>query len=246
MSQSLSLQDPRQDPSGSAGTLPDGVDRRYLLRYLGAGMAALAVPGALAAVDVKPLSAAAEPTPCNPLGLPYHLSILDPKYPHALVPHAHKLALLGTSGKTNRIVGAIDDLVKKNKAFFQKSPIVKELSKRVKSGKTPKTVQEMFSLFETSWTGPSVCIVGPEHCIDTGCDDACWAGGKYPGGQCYPAPAGIFEEECICACNPGFLEFTLLALLILLLLATPGPDEIPVLLAAVSRLIIRRAPVPVP
>ena len=219
---------------------PGHLDRRHLLRYLGAGMAALAAPGALAAaVDLG--------SPCEPTGLPSHLAILDPRYSNALVPYAYKATLSGTGGKANRVLGAIDDLVKKNKAFFQKSPIVKELSKRVKSGKTPKTVQEMLGLFETSWTGPDVCITGPAgKCIDTGCDDACWAGGKYPGGACYPTPTAIFDEECTCFCNPGLLELSLLALLILLLLATPGPDEIPALLAAVSRLIIRRAPVLVP
>lgn len=240
MSQPLSLEDPRQDPSGSAGTGPDGVDRRYLLRYLGAGMAALAVPGALAAVDVKPLSGTAEPTPCNPLGLPYHLSVLDPKYPHALVPHAHRLASIATQGKVGRINAAIDDLVKKNKAFFQKSPIVKELSKRVKSGKTPKTVQEMLSVFEAGWMVPDLCEPVAGVCEDFGCDDACWTQRNSPGGTCVPLPF-VAGNPCECVCNPGILEFTLMALILLLLLVTPGPDEIPGILGVISRLIIRRA-----
>ena len=214
---------------------PDHLDRRHLLRSLGAGLAALAVPGSLAAAG----EASGPTDPCNPTGLPYHLSVLDPAYPNALVPHARKLAVLATQGKKERVMGAIDDLVKKNKAFFQKTDFVKNLSKLVKSGKTPKTIQEMLSLLAVGWVTPELCEPENGSCKDFGCADDCRLRG-HSGGGCLPL--GLPEEPCSCLCIPGVLEFSLIALILLLLMMTPGPDEIPAILAAVSRLIIRRAP----
>lgn len=212
------------------------LDRRNLLGVLGASMAMMAVPKAVAAGEIT--------DPCNPLHLPYHLSVLDPAYPDALVPHGHKLALIATQGKKDRVVAAIDDLVKKNKAFFQKTQFVKKLAPLVKSNKPPKTVQEMFALFEIGWVVPELCEPVKNVCKDFGCDDECWLKHNSPGGACLPV-GFLGGNPCECVCFPGVFEFALMALIILLLLATPAPDEIPAILAAISRLIIRRAPVPV-
>lgn len=224
---------------------PDHLDRRHLLRYLGASMAALAVPGSLAAVAGP--AGVPGPDPCGPpSGLPYHLSILDLRYPDAVVPNAHQIALLSTTGKPRNLFKPIDQLITKNRALFKKSVVVKKLAERVRNGNPPKTAQEMLLLFRSAWSLPSLCIAGPDGgCIDTGCDTECIVRGA-PGGECFSIPFDVLEEDCSCACSPPWYEFALLALILLLLFATPGPDEIPAILAAISRLIIRRAPVPVP
>lgn len=208
------------------------LDRRHLLGFLGAGiagMAALAAPGAAAGDD-----------PCNPTSLPSHLSVLSPGFPNALIPHAHRLAVVATHGKKERMLGAIDDLVKKNKAFFQKAGSVQLLSHLAKSGKTPKSVVEMLSLFEAGWTpvAPNLCAPVSGTCKNTGCNDKCKQGGKYSGGEC----AGLFTDEaCTCVCNTAPAELSLVALIVMALLATPAPEEIPGILDAISQTILRRA-----
>ena len=200
------------------------LDRRHLLGFLGAGMAALAAPGAAAAAD----------DPCNPTSLPSHLASLVPG-PNALVPHAHRLAVVATHGKKDRLLGPIDDLVKKNKAFCQKAVPVQILSQLVKNGKTPKTVVEMLSLFEVGWTpaAPSLCQPVSGTCKNTGCSGSC-----KQGGEC----VGLFTDEpCSCVCNPSPVEFSLVSLIILALLATPVPEDIPGILGAISQTILRRA-----
>lgn len=221
---------------------PDHLDRRHLLRSLGAGLAALAVPGALAAVAADPSDVPGPEPPCGPTSLPSHLAILDPCYPNALIPHAYRLGMLATQGKKDSPMAALDNLLKKNKAAFQKTAFVKNLTKRVKSAGPPKTIEEMFSLLAVGWLTPALCELNGK-CEDFGCADDCRLRG-HPGGGCLPL--GIPEEPCTCLCIPSVLEFSLIALVLLLLMMTPGPDEIPAILAAVSRLIIRRVPVPIP
>ena len=209
----------------------NNLDRRHLLRFLGAGMAAMAVPTALAA-------AAGETDPCNPTSLPSHLSVLEPSYANALVPHAHRLAVVATHGKKDRLLAPIDDLVKKNKAFFQKTDFVKNLSQVVKLGKTPKSVVEMLSLFEAGYTPPGgLCQPAAGKCKDSGCNDRCRQGGKYSGGECL----GLFTDEpCSCVCNPALPDFSLMSLIVFTLFATPAPEMIPGILSAISQTILRR------
>lgn len=208
---------------------PHPLDRRHLLRFLGAGMAAaLAAPSVLSAGE----------DPCNPGSLPSHLSVLESTYVNALVPHAHRLAVVATHGKKDRLLKPIDDLVKKNKEFFKKADFVKNLSQVVKLGKTPKTVVEMLSLFEAGWTPPALCDSVGGKCKDFGCNDRCKQGGKYTGGEC----VGLFADEpCSCVCNPGPHEFSLMGLIVLALLATPVPEQISGMLATISQTILRQA-----
>ena len=206
------------------------LDRRRLLGFLGAGVAALAAPSALATAGEDP---------CNPTSLPSHLASLSPG-PNALIPHAHRLAVTAAHGKNTRMLGAIDDLVKKNKAFFQKAVPVQILSQLVKSGKTPKTVVEMLSLFEAGWTpsAPSLCAPAGGTCKNTGCSDSCKRGGKSSGGEC----VGLFTDEpCSCVCDPAPAELSLVSLIVMALLATPTPEGIPGILTAISQTILRRA-----
>jgi hypothetical protein len=208
------------------------LDRRHLLGFLGAGMAVMAAPKALAAGE----------DPCNPTSLPSHLSFLVPQYPDALIPHAHRLAVTATHGKKDRLLKPIDDLVKKNKAFFQKADFVKNLSQVVKMGKAPKSVLEMLSLFDAGWTPPSAKLCEPVagKCKDFGCSNNCKQGGKYTGGEC----VGLFTDEpCSCVCNPGAPEFSLMGLIVLALFATPAPDQIPGTLANITQTILRAAAV---
>ncbi|HYH45084.1 MAG TPA: hypothetical protein VEG34_05315 [Thermoanaerobaculia bacterium] len=194
-------------------------------------MAALAAPSTLATAGEDP---------CNPTSLPSHLSVLSLGFPNALVPHAHRLAVTAAHGKNTRMLGAIDDLVKKNKAFFQKANSVQILSQVVKIGKTPKTIVEMLSLFEAGWTpaAPSLCQPVSGTCKNTGCNDRCKQGGKYSGGEC----VGLFTDEpCSCVCNSAPAELALVALIVMALLATPGPEDIPGILGAISQTILRRA-----
>jgi hypothetical protein len=85
----------------------------------------------------------------------------------------------------------------------------------------------------------NLCIEGPlgQSCISTGCDEIpgdCWL---------VPEPLrGITENVCECIREVSWWEVGLIALLLLLLIATPGPDEIPAMAAAASRLIVRVAP----
>lgn len=206
------------------------LDRRHVLGFLGASMAALAAPGALTAGE----------DPCNPTSLPSHLSVLVPQYPDALVPHAHRLAVVATHGKKDRLLKPIDDLVKKNKAFFQKTDFVKNLSQAVKSGHTPKNVVEMFSMFQKGWLPPTPALCEPVagKCKDFGCNDRCRKDAKYSGGEC----VGLFTDEpCSCVCNPGAPEFSLMGLIVMALFATPVPEQIPGVLTAISQTILKQA-----
>ena len=245
MSQSSILTHPSQPPAGAGDA--NSLDRRHLLRFLGAGMAALAAPGALAAAVADPLAAPGSAPCASTFVLPSHLMILDCRYPDALIPHLHRLALIGTHGKNGPLIGAIDNVLKKNKKALQKSGFVKGVAERMERGNPPKTIQEMFSLFENAWIAPEICLKVGRSCVDKGCSNACY-NLDYPGGVCLNLGtiADFPGGPCHCVCYPGLLEFTLAALIALLLVLTPGPDEIPAILAYISRLIVRRVPIPIP
>lgn len=171
--------------------------------------------------------------------------------PNGLVHLTTQYAHLAAAGDPDRLLGALEGFVLANREILSTSAVVLTLAERARANQLPTTIQDMYGVFQANWSpqgdgfdGGNICIEGPANCIDTGCDAKCSAQG-WSGGDCWDVP-GILEdaglEPCECVCSPPWYEIVLLALIALILFATPGPDEIPATIAAISRYIVRAAP----
>lgn len=248
------------NPGSTQGS---AVDRRSFLTQLGLGTAMLLGPAAALRAQFN----TATPRLVGSGGLPAHLTSQDPNDPNAVVPHSYSIASVYSRGDVNEMLDHLETFIDQNLTLLRQSDIPRLFAEREAAGQTPTTVVEMMQVFyeglssglsdpnqgfsteEVSQASAldsfgSLCIEGPESCIDVGCDDYCSARGR--SGTCFPVPEiaqeGLGLEPCECVCNPKWYEVALLALVVLLLIATPGPDELAAIAAAASRLIVRAAP----
>jgi hypothetical protein len=231
----LALAQPDRAPAPS-------VDRRSLLSGLGA-LTLLAAPASvLRAVETVP----AEPLPaCTPPSeMPAHLTSLCASDPNSFAVHAWGAAEAYGAGGTSGLLDRLEEFVTAHKTELSTSQFVLDLAALERNRNLPRTIEGLTQVMINSTLcsagdSGSLCIEGPlgESCISTGCDDI--------PGDCWLVPEllrGHVEEPCECVRTPKWYEVVLIALLLLLLIATPGPDEIPAMIAAASRLIVRVAP----
>jgi hypothetical protein len=231
----LALAQPDRAPAPS-------VDRRSLLSGLGA-LTLLAAPASvLRAVEPAPT----QPLPvCSPpSGMPAHLASLCASDPNSFAVHAWGAAEASGAGGTAGLLDRLEEFLTAHKRELSTSPFVLNMAALERSGNVPTTIEGLTQVMVNSTlcsagdVGGALCIEGPlgESCISTGCDEIpgdCWL---------TPKPLRDFVEPCECVREVSWWEVALMALLLLLLIATPGPDEIPAMVAAASRLIVRVAP----
>ncbi|HYO13342.1 MAG TPA: hypothetical protein VE685_09135 [Thermoanaerobaculia bacterium] len=231
----LALQPPDQTPARS-------VDRRSLLSGLSA-LTLLAAPASVlraleTEVPTQPLPACTPPS-----GMPAHLKSLCASDPNSFAVNAWGTAEAYGAGGTNGLLDRLEEFLAAHKAELSTSPFVLNLAALERAGNLPRTIEGLTQVMVNSTLCSagdfgSLCIEGPlgQSCIDTGCEDIpgdCWL---------TPEPLREFIETCECVRRVRWWEVALIALLLLLLIATPGPDEIPAMIAAASRLIVRVAP----
>lgn len=180
-------------------------------------------------------------------GLPSHLTSLDFADADAFVPWSWGAGQAFSGGVVDNTLADLDAFITANLSLLRTSRIPRVFAQRERAGNLPQTIRDLVDAFieglrvqpqaAVSSAG-SLCIEGPDGCIDTGCEDL--------GGYCWDVPAALVEflglEPCECVYKPKWYEVALLALVLLLLIATPGPDELAAIAAAASRLIIRAAP----
>lgn len=218
------------------------LDRRSLLSGLGALTLLTAPAGVLRAIEVAP----AEPLPaCTPpSGMPAHLKSLCASDPNSFAVHAWNTAKAYGAGETAGLLDRLAEFVAAHRVDLSTSPFVLDMAQRERNGTVPTTIAGLTQVMINStlcsaeaggWG--ALCIEGPESCISTGCDEI--------PGDCWAVPALLQElglEPCECVRRPKWYELALAALILLLLIATPGPDEIPAIIAAISRVVVRAAP----
>ncbi|MEM8962484.1 MAG: hypothetical protein AAGD38_13455 [Acidobacteriota bacterium] len=218
-----------------------GIDRR-LFASLGLGlMASIGGAGSVLAGEDRRFD--------ESFGIPAHLKSFDPSDPNAFIPYTYSAASAFRNGFAERGEKIFEEFIETHLRELRTSGIPRHFAKLDAAGALPTTIRDaMVACIEgmqvtgANGTAPaaaegSLCIEGPENCIDTGCDAL--------NGDCWDVPEIIQEtgvDPCVCVAEPRWYEWALLALLALILLATPGPDEVPAMLYALSRLIIRAAP----
>lgn len=230
----LALEQPDRTPAPS-------VDRRSLLSGLGA-LTLLAAPASVLRA-VEPIPTQPVPACTPPSGMPAHLTSLCASDPNSFAVNAWGTAEAYGAGGTAGLLDRLEEFLAAHKAELSTSPFVLAMAQREKDGTVPTTIEGLTQVMVNSTlcnAGDfgSLCIEGPlgESCISTGCDEIpgdCWL---------TPKPLRDFVEPCECVREVSWYEVALIALLLLLLIATPGPDEIPAMVAAASRLIVRVAP----
>lgn len=219
------------------------LDRRSLLSGLGVMTTLLTAPSVLRAVEVirtEPVVPGCTP----PSGMPAHLTSLCASDPNSFPVHSWNTAKAYGAGETGGLLDRLAEFVAAHMADLSTSPFVLDMAQRERNGTVPTTIAGLTQVMinstlcsaEAGGSG-ALCIEGPESCISTGCDEI--------PGDCWPVPALIQElglEPCECVRRPKWYELALAALILLLLIATPGPDEIPAIIAAISRVVVRAAP----
>ncbi len=251
--------------AASPPTSAPGIDRRQLLGQGGFGLAALAAGfyGLTAAAQGKSGQRLIQPNPSGPFtpaipvpkckiagatSMPSHLTNSDPYDPNAFGPSAWALASGLTNNCLDPLIDSLEDFIDENKDEMADSQLVSLFYEADQNGALPTTIAEFVALFlkglmpsfgaRLPTQEGSLCIEGPEDsCIDVGCS-------SIPG-TCWSVPALIQElgvEPCECVRHPKWWEIALAASILLILVLTPGPDEIPATMAIIGRLIVRAAP----
>lgn len=239
------------------------VDRRDMLLKFGLGMGALLAGAGPALAQSRESLSTVNPAPAPqpvPLcttstsnGLPSHLTNTDPWDPDAFPTNAWNLLRAMGNECVDDLVNSLGAFLTANKTLLETSHIVYLYNEADKYDTLPTTIAGTVALFLKGLDGSvteiavaagvqegSLCIEGPEDCIDVGCGDI--------PGWCWSVPALIQElgvDPCSCVRKPKWYEVALAVLILGILILTPGPDEIAGIMATIGRLIVTRVPVPV-